>query len=66
MRRPLRPREGARLITVDGITDSIPGWAMRLGVTIGTIHARLAKGWSERRAVTTPPRQPRRRYRREQ
>ena len=63
MRRPLRPPRGARLITVDGVTDTIAGWALRLGVRRQTIVQRLHLGWSERDAVTTPAGAPYRHHR---
>lgn len=42
----------ARLITVGGVTDSLAGWAKRVGLTRRAIAHRLKKGWSEERAVT--------------
>lgn len=54
MRRTLRPRRGARLITAKGITDTITGWAIRLGIGRERIVARLAQGWSEEETLTTP------------
>ena len=51
----------AQTITVDGVTRTIHEWSRELGVHGGTIRARLRRfGWDERRAVTTPVRQRRR------
>lgn len=54
MRRALKIRQGSRTITVDGVTDTIGGWAQRIGLRPAAIDARLKNGWSEREAVTTP------------
>jgi hypothetical protein len=47
----MRARKGVRTITVDGVTDTIAGWARRSGITVGTIHTRLHNGWSKADAV---------------
>lgn len=54
MRRALKIRRGSRTITVDGITDTISGWALRIGLRPAAIDARIRNGWSEKKAVTTP------------
>lgn len=51
-----------RTITSDGITDTMAGWARRLGVNYFTLHYRITRlGWSAERALTanlTTRRQP--------
>lgn len=44
----------AKLITANGVTDSIAGWARRLGVDRGVVRGRLRRGWDPVRAVTEP------------
>ena len=43
-----------RIITLDGVTRCVAEWAEVRGISTATIHARLARGWDERRAVMTP------------
>lgn len=43
-----------RLITANGITDNITGWARRLGVAREVVRNRLKYGWDPVRAVTEP------------
>lgn len=40
------------LIVHDGITDSIAGWARRIGLSKQALHRRLKAGWSIERALT--------------
>jgi hypothetical protein len=43
------------LITHKGVTDSIAGWAKKVGIPHVVIYARLVKlGWTTERALTTP------------
>src|SRR6267378_1195869 len=44
----------SRLITHEGRSDSIAGWAARLGITREALSLRLLAGWSIADAVTTP------------
>ena len=46
-----------RLITHNGTTKSLSGWAKQLGLAHKTIAYRLNHGWSIKKALTTPPRQ---------
>jgi len=48
-----------RMLTHDGITDSIQGWARRLGMSDVTIRRRLAAGYSDEKALTEPVLPPR-------
>jgi hypothetical protein len=48
-----RNRSNNRRITFDGKTMVVTDWAKKLGIDPRRIFARLAKGWSEERAVTT-------------
>ncbi len=41
----------ARRITVDGITDTMTGWAARSNISVAAISLRLKAGWSEADAV---------------
>jgi hypothetical protein len=43
------------LVTHDGRTDTIAGWAHRLGLKPSTLHQRLRRGWTVRAAMTVPP-----------
>lgn len=45
---------GRRQITANGRTMHIVEWADETGLSVSTIWARLAKGWPEGKAVTTP------------
>ena len=45
-----------RLITVAGERRSIPEWAEHTGIDEWTIRRRIERGWTPRRAVTTPVR----------
>lgn len=49
-----RNKRSTRLLTVDGQTLSMAEWSERTGLKISTIWARIAKGWPESVAVTTP------------
>lgn len=54
-RRPFSMKGKAvnqKLITVNGITDNITGWARRLGVVREVVRGRLKRGWDPVRAVT--------------
>lgn len=53
--RQARNSRQARLLTVDGETLALADWSDRFGVKIGTIWARVAKGWPAEAAVKTPP-----------
>lgn len=44
-----------RMITYNGITDTIRGWTIRLGFKKETLRCRLNYlGWSVEKALTTP------------
>lgn len=43
-----------RLITARGKTRNLTEWATEMGVRPSTILSRIASGWTEERAVTTP------------
>jgi hypothetical protein len=49
-------RKSNRYITAIGKTQTISEWSKESGLKITTIHARIAKGWSEESAVATPVR----------
>jgi hypothetical protein len=52
---PVGQRTGnARMLTFNGITDSICGWERRTGINEGTIHARLKLGWAIEESLTIP------------
>lgn len=43
-----------KLITFDGVTQSLTDWALDYGITPETIRRRLSKGWPVAKAITTP------------
>lgn len=47
-------RQRWRLITLDGISLTLPEWARRKGITRERLRDRLALGWSTERAITAP------------
>lgn len=50
-----RNKSNNRILTVGDTTLTMSAWAERSGLKIGTIYARLKKGWPVEVAVTTPP-----------
>ena len=46
-----------RLITLNGETHTISGWSKIVGIPSNTISARLRSGWSEEKAVMSPPKE---------
>lgn len=49
-----RNRRNSRLITFNGKTQCIIEWSEKTGVLAITINARLKRGWSIEKALTTP------------
>lgn len=47
-------KRNSRLITYNGITDTIQGWTKRLNFKKNTLRARLNNNWSVEKAFTTP------------
>lgn len=47
-------KRGMRLYELDGITDTLSGWARRLGINPATLQNRINRGWDFRKAATTP------------
>ena len=47
-------QDGRRLLTHQGVTDSLSGWARRAGLRRDTIYLRLKRGWSLGEALETP------------
>lgn len=43
-----------RLITFQGETSSLTGWARKLGLNRTTLQSRLKRGWPAERALSTP------------
>jgi hypothetical protein len=43
-----------RLITIGGISLTIPQWAKRSGIECPTLKGRLRRGWSPERAISVP------------
>lgn len=41
----------AKLVTINGITDTQAGWARRVGITPPTLTKRLKRGWSIEKAL---------------
>ena len=48
-------RRSSRYITHDGLRLTHSQWSRRLGGSGTLVHSRIKCGWSEERAVTTPP-----------
>lgn len=49
-----RNSRATKFVTVDGTSDTLAGWAERTGIPATAIRARIARGWSAMRAVSTP------------
>lgn len=43
-----------RIITYAGVSACLTEWAERLGMRMQVLHHRLSRGWTVRRALTTP------------
>lgn len=50
----MRNTRSNRLLTFGGKTMCLTQWANETGIPYKTLHARLASGWSDEKAVTTP------------
>lgn len=48
-------RRNARIITHDGVTKNLYGWARETGIEPSAIISRIYRGWPEGLAATTPP-----------
>lgn len=51
-----RNRSDSHYVTANGQTLIVADWAKNMGVAPAVIHSRIKRGWSEEKAVTTPPR----------
>jgi hypothetical protein len=49
-----RNKRSNRMITVDGVTRCVVEWSEASGISRKAITSRLARGWSEKDAVTVP------------
>lgn len=49
-----RNRRTNRLLTVNGVVQTIAGWAEEVGISTAVIHQRLKRGWSPEDAVLKP------------
>lgn len=47
-------RSSTVFLKLDGATNSVAGWAKRLGISANTIRARLKQGWTTERTLTEP------------
>lgn len=54
MRVQLRNRRTNNRLTFRGRTQTVTDWAAELGIAAPTLDARLARGWSVEKALTTP------------
>ncbi len=52
------------LLTLDRITMTLSEWCAHLGIKSETLHHRLRRGWSEKRALTEPVKKTTRIYKR--
>lgn len=50
-----RNRRSSKLITYDNLTMCLSEWEEKLGLPKGILKQRLKNGWTEERALTTPP-----------
>lgn len=50
----VRLPNGRRMLTHRGITDTVTGWARRLGMRRDSLSKRLHKGWTVEEALETP------------
>ena len=50
-----RNRSSCRPLTIEGRTLLMTDWAKERGISVATISKRLRRGWSDSRAVMTPP-----------
>ena len=51
-----KSKKHAVILTFDGVTDTLSGWARRTGIDVSCLARRVKSGWSVERALTTPPR----------
>lgn len=49
-----RNRRGNRLLTLNGETRCVQDWAEHLALSVSMIRNRIARGWSDERALTEP------------
>jgi hypothetical protein len=56
MQTQQRNRRNNRIITAFGTTGTLAQWAEEQQISIGTIWARLNRGWSQSRSVSVPVR----------
>jgi hypothetical protein len=47
-------RRNIEQVTVDGRSQSLARWAKEYGLPLGTVWARIKRGWDVQRALTTP------------
>lgn len=43
-----------RMVTRDGVTDTVTAWARQLGIDPGVVEKRVSSGWSSEDALTRP------------
>lgn len=53
-REQMLNRRCARLITLGGVTKSLSEWSEQLGISRTAVVARIKRGWSDERIVSTP------------
>jgi len=42
----------ARMVTIDGVTRTLPEWAQRFGITVGMVYRRVREGMPVEQALT--------------
>lgn len=52
--KPLNRGRPPKMLTLDGVTDTLQHWAKQHGLTCQTVHNRLQRGWTVEDALTTP------------
>lgn len=50
-----KTRRKIRMVTIDGVTLCLSGWAKKIGINQSSIYQRIKNGWSLTEAVSTPP-----------
>lgn len=47
-------KRGTHLFNHEGVTDTVSNWCRHFNINSSAVHARVRRGWSLKRAITTP------------
>lgn len=50
----VRFNKAPKLYELDGVSMTVDDWAEKMGIPSGTLYARMERGWSVEKALTTP------------